>query len=96
LVVAAALAANAGCPLAIWVPAEREDDFKTLREQARAALARHDGVAKILWLRSREPRAVAQAVDAEAPAVLLWYDPLDSERLAMVLNALHCPLVLVN
>ena len=95
LTVAVALAAGTRCPLTVWVRAEREGEFTALRERARAWLVAHESGIKILWLKGRDVRAVAQAVSAEAPALLLWYDPLDSQQLTALLAALQCPLALL-
>jgi hypothetical protein len=66
-----------------------------LRERARAWIAGNDGAATVLWLRGRDLRTMAEAVAAEAPAVLVWHDALGSEQLAELLATVRCPLVLV-
>jgi hypothetical protein len=49
-----------------------------------------------VWLRGRDLRALAQAAAAQDPAALLCADPLDSERVAALLAAVRCPVVLVR
>jgi hypothetical protein len=96
LEVAEALSTCSGSSLAILVPADSEDEFKTLRGQARARLAGHEGAARIVWLQGHDLQTVAQAATAEDAATLLCQDPLDNRQLAALLAAVRCPLVLVR
>jgi hypothetical protein len=93
---AAALAQRVGCPLTLFVAADSEADFESMRGRARDLLASSDSVATILWLRGRDLPAVAEAVAAVTPATLVWHDGLDSEQLSVLLAAVRCPLVLVR
>jgi hypothetical protein len=90
------LATRAGSALAILIVAETEKEYRASCEQAQARLKGHKGAVRLVWLRGRDLRALAQAAAAQDPAALLCADPLDSERVAALLAAVRCPVVLVR
>ena len=89
------LAGRTGLALMLLLPAATQDEFKELRERARARLAGYDGAMQVLWLQGRDLQAVVRAGTQEA-AVLLCPGPLDPVQTAGLLGAVRCPVVLVR
>jgi hypothetical protein len=93
---AKALAARAGVSLTLLLPAATPDEFRALRERARAQLAGHKAAARIAWLQGEGSQALAQAAVAEEAAMLLCHDPLDPAQLGALIATVRCPLVIVR
>jgi nucleotide-binding universal stress UspA family protein len=89
------LAGHTGLALMLLLPAATQDEFKALRERARARLAGYEGAIQVLWLRGRDLQAVART-GAEDAAVLICPDPIEPAQTAGLLGAVRCPVVFVR